>query len=254
LNTKDGTVRFYRTKIDNLLRFSPLADALLTAITAELISKYAAWRKNQVTVTTLNGELRAIRAIVNCAEEWGRIPNAPKVHELPGAKGRDRVLSFGEDTKYLAVATRTLRDAALLMLDGGICPQSELFVLRWENVHLESTDENPHGFVHIAAGKTKNRVRSIPLTPRSNRMLRERRNLTAESPWLFPSRRSGSGHLESLQHPHEDACKAAGIETEHRDRSDFHPQVEFLEIAANDFTKMNHDLPAVSRLQAYPLA
>lgn len=211
LHTKAGTVRFYRTKITNLLS-SPFADIELSGVNTEVIEKYAKWRQDQVATTTLNGDLRCLRALLNYAEEIGRINKAPATRELPGAEGRDRVLSFAEELKYLSAATRTLHDAALLMIDGGICPQSELFVFEWPNIHFEADAENPHGFVHIAAGKTKHRVRNVPLTARCRRMLEERRTLTGDSRWLFPSKQSATGHLTTLQHPHEDACRAAGIE------------------------------------------
>ena len=43
-----------------------------------------------------------------------RLPRACAVHELPQPQGRDRVVSFTEEVRYLANASRNLRDAAIL--------------------------------------------------------------------------------------------------------------------------------------------
>ncbi len=50
------------------------------------------------SVVTVNGDLRTLRRILHLAVEWGRLPNAPAIHELPQSKGRERVVSFEEDT------------------------------------------------------------------------------------------------------------------------------------------------------------
>jgi integrase len=83
--------------------------------------------------------------MLRLAHEWGLIPSAPTVHELPGGKGRERVISFKEEVRYLAKASQTVKDAALLAVDTGMRPNSELFPLEWADVHLESTQESATG-------------------------------------------------------------------------------------------------------------
>jgi hypothetical protein len=50
------------------------------------------------------------------AEEWGIVDKAPAIHELPGQRIRDRVIAFSEEAKYLAAASPTLHDLAVLRL------------------------------------------------------------------------------------------------------------------------------------------
>ena len=69
------------------------------------------------------GDLRTLRRILHLAVEWGRLDRVPTIHELPQSKGRDRVLSFAEEAKYLAKASDNLRDAAILAVDTG-CAQT----------------------------------------------------------------------------------------------------------------------------------
>jgi integrase len=215
VHKKAGTHVFYEVCTNRVLRFAPLADAVLTDVTGELISKYARWRRStkaEESVLTVNGELRTLRRMVRLAHEWGLIPHAPIIHELPGGKGRERVISFAEELLYLSRATQTVKDAAMLAVDTGMRPNSELFPLEWTNVHLEGTQDAPEGFLHVRQGKTDSAVRNIPLTPRTRQMLLGRRELMVgpkdalrrcgDLRFVFPG--SGeSGHLVTVQHAHE---------------------------------------------------
>lgn len=221
---KPGTKRFYEICVNRVLKYAPLADAVLTGVTGEVISKYAQWRRStseKESILTVNGELRTLRRMVRLAHEWGFIPQAPAVHELPGGKGRERVIAFAEELQYLAKATQTVKDAAMLAVDTGMRPNSELFVLEWCNVHLESTHDAPHGFLHVRQGKTDSAVRNIPLTPRTREMLLRRRELVigpkeakrrcGDLRFVFPGD-GDSGHLVTVQHAHEKATTNAGLE------------------------------------------
>jgi integrase len=211
---KPGTARFYRVCSNRVLLFSALADALLTDITGEAVSKYAHWRKStspEDSVLTVNGELRTLRRMLNLAQEWGLIPQTPSIHELPGGKGRDRVVSFAEEAQYLAAASRTVRDAAILASDTGLRPNSELFPLEWSRVQLEATPDAPQGFLHVTQGKTDAATRNMPLTPRTREMLLARRQLVSGSKYVFPGA-GKSGHLTTIQHAHETAIREAGLQ------------------------------------------
>jgi integrase len=213
IQKKSGTARFYEVCGNRVLRFPALADALISEITGEAVSKYAQCRRSTSpddSVLTVNGELRTLRRMLNLAQEWGLIPHTPNIHELPGGKGRDRVISFAEEAQYLAAASRTVRDAAIMAVDTGLRPNSELFPLEWSNVQLESTQEAPQGFLHITQGKTDAATRNMPLTPRTRETLLARRQLVSGSKYVFPG--SGkSGHLTTIQHAHERAVRNAGL-------------------------------------------
>ena len=221
---KAGTRRFYGICANRVLKFNPLADAVLTDVTGELISKYAQWRRStspEESILTVNGELRTLRRVLRLAHEWGLILQIPSIHELPGGKGRDRVIGFAEELIYLAKASRTVRDAAMLAVDTGMRPNSELFPLHWSDVHLESTQDAPQGFIHVRQGKTENAVRNIPLTPRTREMLLARRELMVgpkdakrrcgDLRFVFPGE-GNSGHLVTVQHAHERAAREAGLD------------------------------------------
>ena len=212
---KSGTARFYKVCANRLLCFSALADALLPEITGEAVSKYANWRRNTSpndSVLTVNGELRTLRRMLNLAQEWGFIAQSPNIHELPGGKGRERVLSFAEEARYLTAASRTVRDAAIMASDSGLRPNSELFPLEWSNVKLESTPDAPQGFIHVTQGKTDAATRNLPLTPRTREILLARRQLVKESKYVFPGP-GKSGHLTTIQHAHEKAVRDSGLES-----------------------------------------
>jgi integrase len=162
---KAGTARFYKVSANRLLRFPMLADALLSEINSEVVSKYAHWRRStnpDGSVLTVNGELRTLRRMLNLAQEWGLLSQSPNIHELPGGKGRERVISFADEALYIANASRTVRDAAIMAADTGLRPNSELFPLQWSHIQLETTQDAPQGFMHVAQGKTDAATRTCP--------------------------------------------------------------------------------------------
>ena len=222
---KAGTKRFYEICSNRVLRFGPLADAVLTDVTGELIGKYAQWRRSTSaddSILTVNGELRTLRRMMRLAHEWGLTPHVPTIHELPGGKGRERVISFAEEVRYLSKASQTVKDAAMLAVDTGMRPNSELFPLQWCDVHLECTQEAPQGSIHVREGKTDNSVRNIFLTLRTREMLVARKQLMVgrskdnkrvcgELKYVFPGE-GNSGHLVTVQHSHERTARDAGLE------------------------------------------
>ena len=197
-HTKAGTHTFYSVCLERLLTFAAIADAPLDAITGETVNRYARYRREvpENSVVTVNGDLRTLRRILHLAEEWGKLDRAPAVHELPQPQGRDRVLSFTEEAKYLAKASENLRDAAILAVDTGLRPNSELFPLKWADVDLTERPESPCGVLHVRQGKTDSAQRSLPLTPRAARLQRRKRAAEAKvSAFVFP----GAGVRDTLR-------------------------------------------------------
>ncbi len=144
--------------------------------------------------------------MLHLAVEWGKLDRAPAIHELPQPQGRDRVLSFTEEALYLAKASENLRDAAILAVDTGMRPNSELFPLQWADVDLKA------GVIHVRQGKTASAQRSLPLTPRAAEVLQRRKRAAEAKPSTFVFPGAGiSGHITSVQHPHKAAIEAAGL-------------------------------------------
>ena len=215
-HTKSGTVKFYEGCLQRLLAFAAIADSPLNAITGELASRYVRHREGVAknSIVTVNGDLRTLRRVLKVAVDWGRFKHAPAIHELPQPKGRDRVLSFKEEALYLAHASPNLRDAAVLAVDTGMRPNSELFPLKWADVDLVVRTECPHGVIHVREGKTASAQRSLPLTPRAAETLRRRKKaaelLVNKSAFVFPGA-GNSGHVTSFQHPNAAAVQKAKL-------------------------------------------
>ena len=216
-HTKAGTQRFYESGLGRLLTFAAVADAPLNLITGDLVGRYVRYRQEvaENSIVTVNGDLRTLRRILQLAVEWGRLEHSHAVHELTQHRGRERVLSFKEEAEYLVGASENLRDAAILAVDTGMRPNSELFPLPWNDVDLTVRLECPHGVIHVRQGKTASAQRSIPLTPRAFEVLEGRKKRASEvlskSAFVFPGV-GDSGHIVSFQHPHEDAIEEAKLQ------------------------------------------
>ena len=209
LHTKPSTAGFYEQCLARLLAFAPLAESPLAEIGAERVDGFIAWRQAQrsgTSLSALNGELRTLRRLLYLAEEWKVVDRAPKVHELPGEARRERVVTFAEEARYLRAASATLRQVAILAVDTGLRPNSELFRLEWRHVHLDGQPP----YIHVAEGKSREAVRNVPLTARARSVLTLRRGASQGSVYVFggPGR---CGHLTSVQHAHERAVRRAGL-------------------------------------------
>jgi integrase len=83
------------------------------------------------------------------------------------------------------------RDVVVLVRDTGMRNQRELYRVRIEKVSFET------GLISIPASKTPGGVRDVPMTDRVAEILRRRVGTRTEG-WLFPSKRSESGHLTRI--------------------------------------------------------
>jgi len=217
-NRRPGTLRFYEGGLGRLLNFAALADAPLNA-PSETVDRYCRYRLDvaENDATTVNGDLRTLRRLRKLAVKWGKLKagDAVAINEIPEAPSTRRAFTPKEEQLYLRHASANMRDAAIVSCDSGLRPE-ELLPLPWANVDLLSRPETPNGVIHVRGeGKTPASVRSVPLTPRSQAAL-QRRWKAAEagvrkSPFVFPG--SGkTGHIVSMQHPHEQAIKKAKLE------------------------------------------
>ncbi len=212
LHVKESSFAFYKASVSRLLRFSELADRPLSKIQPEIISRFAATRRDQkISVSGVNGDLRVLRRLLRLAFEWELISRMPVVHVLPGEKIRDRVISFEEEQKYLAAAGPNLRSLTILAVDTGMRPHSELFCLEWHRVQLESSGFMPNGYMKVKEGKTKSAERILPLTPRAREVLLTLRTDPRRKRWLFPGP-GNSGHLTSIQKSHLRAIRKVELE------------------------------------------
>lgn len=172
LHVKESSFDFYAGAVARLLAFPELAKAQISRINPEIVARFAGSRKAAgVSVSAINGDLRTLRRLLRLAFEWEVIPRVPVVHALPGEKTRDRVISFDEEHKYLASSGTNLRALTILAVDTGMRPKSEVFRLEWPQVHLETSEMMPNGYIKVKEGKTQSAERVIPLTPRARETL-----------------------------------------------------------------------------------
>lgn len=156
----------------------------LDEITVEHIEQYKLKRLGDGrSNATVNRDLACLRRMLRLAVKQKKLPNTPfadRSIEFLEERGRERVLTFAEERKYLKVANPTLRDVAILMLETGMRPD-ELFRLRQEDVNL------PQRYLHVRTGKTKNARRSVFLTDAAVEVVKGRFS-EAKGPYLFPFR------------------------------------------------------------------
>jgi len=212
LHVKESSFEFYAGAVARLLNYPDLANAQISKINPELISRFAGSRKTVgVSVSAINGDLRTLRRLLRLAFEWEVIPRAPVVHALPGERTRDRVISFEEEQKYLASSGPNLKALTVLAVDTGMRPKSELFRLEWPHVYLEPSEMMPNGYIKVKEGKTQSAERVLPLTPRARETLLILRMEPRRKRWVFPGP-GNSGHLVSIQKSHLRAVRKASLE------------------------------------------
>jgi integrase len=123
---------------------------------------------------TVNRDLTVSKRVLNVADEWKYRTQQPKIRNLSGEEGHERVSTHEEEQVYLAAAPQLLQDFAAIAMDTGLRPDSELCAQRWENVHFEPVGNARFGYVYIPRGKTKNSKRNVPLSALVKTILKRR--------------------------------------------------------------------------------
>ena len=122
-----------------------------------------------ISPATVNRALTTLKKLFNHAEKSGYgIANPVRdVEFLNEGPGRMRVVSFEEEIKYLANASKTLKDIAQIILDTGLRPE-EVFRIRVEHLDFVAmTIFNPFG-------KTRAARRTVMMTAEVGAILKRR--------------------------------------------------------------------------------
>lgn len=146
-----------------------------------------------------NCALRTLRRMVHKAEEWNVVSHAPKIKMM---KEHGRYLRLDDDAERnltkgaldcnWRLRTRDLfRDIIILMRDTGMRNERELFRMRIENLDWQNR------VIFVPDSKTAEGRRLVPMSGRVFEILRNRCDARQEGR-VFPSKRSGSGHLRSI--------------------------------------------------------
>jgi len=93
------------------------------------------------------------------------------------------------------------------MRDTGMRNERELFRMRIENLDWQNR------VIFVPDSKTADGRRLVPMSGRVFEILRNRCNATPDG-WVFPSKRSGSGHLRSICNLFRKARHEAGLPKE----------------------------------------
>ena len=147
------------------------------------------WSSDLDTITfphsagNANNALRTLQRMLNMAAELKYMQAAPTIH-LRKENMREAIIeeTWLEDL-LLEMASPTLRDFMIVMLDSGPRPD-ECSRMRREDIRWTQEE------IYIPKGKTPAARRFIPLSTRMADMLRERL-ARHNSPWVFPSQELG---------------------------------------------------------------
>jgi integrase len=146
------------------------------------------------------------------AEEWKLISRAAKI-KLMKEHGRSlrlddaterRLLTAAADCNWRKRASDLFRDIVILMRDTGMRNQRELYRMRIENLDWENR------LIFVPDSKTPEGRRLVPMSRRVFEILRERCG-TRQDHWVFPSTRSASGHIRSIDRLFRQARTKAGL-------------------------------------------
>jgi len=204
---EEKTRKYYRNGC-RLLKATPVFSLRLTEITAENADKL----KFSGSAGNTNCALRTLRRMLHKAEEWKLISRAPKI-KLMKEHGRSLRLDDAAERKLLAAiadcnwrkrTANLFRDIVILMRDTGMRNQRELYRIRIENLDWENR------LIFVPDSKTPEGRRLVPMSRRVFEILRERSG-TRQNGWVFPSTRSTSGHIRSIDRLFRLARSKAGL-------------------------------------------
>jgi integrase len=157
------------------------------------------WRLDQIDkdradTLTLTGSgsnkncaLRTLRRILGHAEEAKVIKHAPKFKYHEEVE-REATFDAATEDNFLSEARQPMRDVFLSVQDAGMRPD-EVFRMKVTHVLWRKS------LIFIPRGKSEKAHRHVPLSDRLRAALWARAQGTT-SEWMFPSKRSRSGHLE----------------------------------------------------------
>ncbi len=213
LGRKPRTSRFYKKHLAKSLAVfgsQPLDEIGIESICALRDDRLREGRAGR----TVNCDLSALRRVFSVAVKEGVLQSSPfagrRVEFCPENR-RERVLSYPEEARYLAVANPLLHDVAVVMLEMGLRP-SEVFPIHARDVNLFHAPP----YVHVPDSKTVNGRRDVPITSRALAVISARLSRACGG-YLFPWRH-GNGHpqyessVTDVHKAHGRALKASKVD------------------------------------------
>ncbi len=191
-----------------LLKPTAVVNMRLDEITCDFVDRLTF----PASTANANCALRTLRRMLHKAEEWKLISRAPKIKPMK-EHGRSLRLDDAAEGKLLVAACgcnwrkRTsdfFRHIIILMRDTGMRNQRELYRMRVETLDWENR------VIFVPDSKTPEGRRLVPMSRRVFDILRERCGTRREG-WVFPSSRSASGHIRSIDRLFRQARTKAGL-------------------------------------------
>ena len=115
-----------------------------------------------------------------------------------------RLLAGAAECNWRPPIFELFRDVVILIRDTGMRNEKELYQVRIENINWDRRT------IFVPDSKTVNGVREVPLSDRVLSLLRVRCGSRKEG-WVFPSKRSASGHLTTMARRFREARAKAGL-------------------------------------------
>jgi hypothetical protein len=204
------TRKYYKNGC-RLLKVTAIFAMRLTEITTEDAEKL----KFPGSAGNANCALRTMRRMLHKAEEWKLIARAPKIKLIKehgrnirlDAEAEDKLVRASMHCKWRARSRELFRDIVALMRDRGMTNERELF-----QMCIESLDWN-NRTIFVPDSKTPEGRRLVPMSSRVFDILKKRCGTRTDG-WVFPSKRSASGHLRSICNLFRQARNEAGLPKE----------------------------------------
>lgn len=164
------------------------------------------------SASNANCALRTLRRMFHKAEEWKLIFRAPKFR-LVKEHGRSLTLDASTEAKLIASAAlcgwraksfELFRDVVILVRETGMRNERELYLVRIENIDWMKK------LIFVPDSKTPSGRRKVPMSDRAMVVL-SARCAGKTVGWVFPSRRSRSGHLTTVGKLFREAREKAGL-------------------------------------------
>ena len=197
---------YYKNRVAQAIKYAPLATAKLNEITAGLILDYIGYRRmeHKIKPGTVNKEITALNVILTQAVAQNFIATVPVMPKKdrkiksPGKAMRpdEQEIYFGDHESI----NTDLRDYAMILINTGLEP-GPMRELDWKNVHFETSDRYPFGFIHGDSHKTETRERDRAMSMELSIYMcaRWERMKSPETGKVFPEQQSRS----AFQHIHD---------------------------------------------------
>lgn len=173
----------------------------LLNITPDLIERYKAKRKEEVSPATVNRELACLKTLFSKAMEWGKVEADPtkRIKLFKENNGKDRILNSEEATSLIAAAVPHLKPILIIALNTGM-RRGEILSLKWRNINLVN------GYIFIEDSKS-GKSRKVPM---NSLVLETFRNIKRVHEYVFYNPQTKT-HIKDIKTAFKSACRDAGI-------------------------------------------